>query len=244
MMGGNQSVPKISAQDRAIVDIKNQRDELKRYRRRIQTVLDREHAIAKESLANGNKLVALLALQRRKYQESMLQKTEGQLETLGGLVSSIEFALLEQDVLFGLQQGNKVLKSIHAEMSLEDVEKLMEETAEAVAYRNVHLECNLGYLSAHGRTDAQEIGQMLTSRMTVDEEEAVQKELAQLQAEAIGTAPIHEPTGTERVELPSVPAGTNRTREGGAGARIRASCGNCGVVVAIQLIPHPTCIPG
>ncbi|KAG8717242.1 Vacuolar protein sorting-associated protein 20 [Ceratobasidium sp. 394] len=186
-MGGNQSVPKISAQDRAIVDIKNQRDELKRYRRRIQTVLDREHAVAKESLANGNQRVALLALRRRKYQESMLQKTEGQLETLESLVSSIEFALLEKDILFGLQQGNKVLKSIHAEMSLEDVEKLMEETAEAVAYQN-------------------EIDQMLTSRMTVDEEEAVQKELAQLQAEAIGAAPIHEPAGTERVELPSVPA--------------------------------------
>ncbi|QRV75710.1 charged multivesicular body protein 6 [Ceratobasidium sp. AG-Ba] len=186
-MGGNQSVPKISAQDRAIVDLKNQRDELKRYRRRIQTVLDREHAIAKEALANGNKRIALLALRRRKYQESMLQKTDNQLETLENLVSSIEFALVEKDILFGLQQGNKVLKSIHAEMSLEDVEKLMEETAEAVAYQN-------------------EIDQMLTSRMTVDEEEAVQKELEQLQSEAIGSAPIHEPAGKAQVELPSVPA--------------------------------------
>lgn len=44
---------------------------------------------------------------------------------------------MEKDILFGLQQGNKVLKTIHAEMSLEDVEKLMEETAEAVAYQNV-----------------------------------------------------------------------------------------------------------
>ncbi|KAG9119889.1 Vacuolar protein sorting-associated protein 20 [Ceratobasidium sp. 392] len=153
----------------------------------IQTVLDREHAIAKESLANGNKRIALLALRRRKYQESMLQKTDGQLETLENLVSSIEFALVEKDILFGLQQGNKVLKNIHAEMSLEDVEKLMEETAEAVAYQN-------------------EIDEMLTSRMTVDEEEAVQKELEELQAEAIGNAPTHEPAGTEGVELPSVPA--------------------------------------
>lgn len=185
-MGGNQSLPKISAQDRAIVDLKNQRDELKRYRRRIQTVLDREHAIAKEALAKGNKRVALLALRRRKYQESMLQKTDGQLENLENLVSSIEFALVEKDILFGLQQGNKVLKTIHAEMSLEDVEKLMEETAEAVAYQN-------------------EIDQMLTSQMTLDEEEQVQRELEQLQAEAIGNVPTHEPAGGEQVELPSVP---------------------------------------
>ncbi|KAF8597732.1 hypothetical protein BDV93DRAFT_452321 [Ceratobasidium sp. AG-I] len=171
-MGGNQSVPKISAQDRAIVDLKNQRDELKRYRRRIQTVLDREHAIAKEALAKDNKRIALLALRKRKYQESMLQKTDGQLETLENLVSSIEFALVEKDIIFGLQQGNKVLKSIHAEMSLEDVEKLMEETAEAVAYQK-------------------EIDEMLTSQMTVDEEESVQRELEQLQAEAIGNTVCH-----------------------------------------------------
>ncbi|KAG8699226.1 Vacuolar protein sorting-associated protein 20 [Ceratobasidium sp. 423] len=211
-MGGKQSVPKISAQDRAIVEyvfprfldlipfsflasfsLKNQRDEVKRYRKRIQVILDREHAIAKEALANGNKRVALIALRRRKYQESMLQKTDGQLETLESLVSSIEFALVEKDIIFGLQQGNQVLKTLHAEMSLEDVEKLMEETSEAVAYQN-------------------EIDQMLTSRMTVDEEEAVQKELAELQAEAMGSAPIHEPSPSEPVQLPSVPT-TEPTRE-------------------------------
>jgi charged multivesicular body protein 6 len=46
---------------------------------------------------------------------------------------------VEKDIIFGLQQGNKVLKALHAEMRLEDVEKLMEETAEAVAYQKVSL---------------------------------------------------------------------------------------------------------
>jgi charged multivesicular body protein 6 len=32
-----------------------------------------------------------------------------------------------------LQQGNKVLKEIHNEMSLEDVEKLMQDTNDAIA---------------------------------------------------------------------------------------------------------------
>ncbi|GAB1528507.1 Vacuolar protein sorting-associated protein 20 [Rhizoctonia solani] len=188
-MGGKQSVPKISAQDRAIVDLKNQRDEVKRFK--LYWTENRQSP--KKLLANGNKRVALIALRRRKYQESMLQKTDGQLETLENLVSSIEFALVEKDIIFGLQQGNQVLKTLHAEMSLEDVEKLMEETAEAVAYQN-------------------EIDQMLTSRMTVDEEEAVQRELEQLQAEALGSAPIHEPSPAEPVKLPSVPT-TEPARE-------------------------------
>lgn len=37
----------------------------------------------------------------------------------------------------GLKSGNAVLSDLQKEMSLEDVEKLMADTAEAVAYQNV-----------------------------------------------------------------------------------------------------------
>lgn len=45
---------------------------------------------------------------------------------------------MQKDVLYGLQQGNEALKEIHKEMSLEAVEKLMDETAEGIAYQRVH----------------------------------------------------------------------------------------------------------
>lgn len=40
-------------------------------------------------------------------------------------------------MLDGLKAGNDVLKEIQREMSLEAVERLMDETAEAIAYQNV-----------------------------------------------------------------------------------------------------------
>jgi hypothetical protein len=40
-------------------------------------------------------------------------------------------------VLHGLKQGNEVLKEIHRELNVENVEKLLEETAEARAYQKV-----------------------------------------------------------------------------------------------------------
>ena len=90
-----------------------------------------------------------MALRRRKYQEQLLVKTDNQLETLQQLVrlvaaamlnaqvSSIEFSLVEKDVLFGLKQGNAVLKELNAEMTVESVDKLMGETADAIAYQRV-----------------------------------------------------------------------------------------------------------
>lgn len=52
-------------------------------------------------------------------------------------VSTIEFSLVEKDILFGLKQGNEVLKELNTQMSIENVEKLMGETADAVAYQRV-----------------------------------------------------------------------------------------------------------
>ncbi|KAH8102519.1 Snf7-domain-containing protein [Cristinia sonorae] len=179
-MGGNQSVPKITKQDRAILDLKLQRDKVKQYQKRIQGILDREHEIAKQHLAVGQKDRAIFALRKRKYQESLLAKTDGQLENLEKLVSTIEFSLVEVSIMHGLQQGNEVLKEIHKEMNIEAVEKLLEETAEAREYQR-------------------EIDDMLANTLSADDEEAVQNELRQLQEEAFVTeAPI-------RMELPSVP---------------------------------------
>lgn len=125
---------------RAILDLKIQRDKLHQYQRRITHLTDRETQAARALLARGDKPRALLALRRKKYQESLLAKTDAQLEQLERLTSSVEFALIQKDVLFGLQQGTAVLREIHAEMGgIENVEKLMGETAEAIAYQQVRL---------------------------------------------------------------------------------------------------------
>ena len=123
--------------------LKLQRDKLKQYQRQvlvllinecstedsiltwyqIQHVLSREHEIARQHLRAGRKERAVVALRARKYQESLLAKTDNQLEQLEQLVSTIEFSLVQASVLHGLKQGNDVLKEIHKEMNPESVER-------------------------------------------------------------------------------------------------------------------------
>lgn len=96
--------------------------------------------MARQMVASGNKSGALLALRRKKYQESLLSKTDAQLAQLEQLTSNVEFALIQKDVMFGIQQGTKVLNDIHAEMGgIEAVEKMMGENEEAIAYQKVRL---------------------------------------------------------------------------------------------------------
>ncbi|KAI7956788.1 hypothetical protein MJO28_003883 [Puccinia striiformis f. sp. tritici] len=160
---GRSSQTRITNQDRAILDMKLQRDKLKQYQKKIENVLKLEEDIAKQALLVNNKPKALIALRKKKFQENLLSKTDSQLETLQNLVSSVEFSLIEKDVLFGLSQGNQILKEIHKELNIENVEKLMGETADSIAYQN-------------------EIGELLMSQMTNEEEEEVHQELEKLQS--------------------------------------------------------------
>lgn len=121
--------------------MKNQRDKLRQYQKRMTVLTDREKAIARECLAKGDITRAKLALRRKKYQDGLVLKTDAQLAQLEQLTSDVEFALVQKDVVFGLQQGTAVLREIHREMGgLENVEKLLGENAEARAYQEV---CNI-----------------------------------------------------------------------------------------------------
>lgn len=137
-MGNTGSKNRVSDQDRAILDLKIQRDKLHQYQKRVTTITNRETEIARECLRLGNKQKALLALRRKKYQESLLAKTDQQLAQLQALTSDVEFALVQKDVLFGLQQGTAVLKEINKEIGgLEKVEMILGESEEARAYQEV-----------------------------------------------------------------------------------------------------------
>lgn len=182
--------------------MKNQRDNLRQYQKRITVITDREKAIARQCLAGGDKEKALLALRRKKYQESLLAKTDSQLEQLEKLTSSVEFALVQKDVLYGLKQGTQVLQQIHKEIGgLEAVEKLMGESEEARAYQQVRpmLKSTFDYRTYRFWMDVdqqlarrvlifhkwkQEISEALAGQISNEDEDEVEDELERMEEEA------------------------------------------------------------
>ncbi|KAL8699416.1 MAG: hypothetical protein Q9224_001425 [Gallowayella concinna] len=188
--------------------MKNQRDKLHQYQKRISIITDRETTIAKQCLARGDRSKALLALRRKKFQESLLAKTDAQLETLEQLTSNVEFALVQKDVIFGLQQGTAVLKQIHAEVGgIEHVEKLMGENEDARAYQR-------------------EVSEMLGGMMSNQDEDDVEDELGALEGkvrgvteEADAAAVVVYPTAPE--DSPEVRVDDNVRRKARARERAR-----------------------
>ena len=113
-------------------------------------------------------------------------------------------------------------------MNVESVEKLLEETAEAREYQKVSLEG--AFLSEALLTRVkQEVGDMLSNNLSLDEEEAVQKELLELQQDIVrqhlssSLNDLHILQATEskvplEIELPSIPSSKpiERPKEGEA----------------------------
>ena len=129
-MGNSPSQPKITAQDKAIFQLKRQRDNLKQYLKRINVVIDRQTTLAKQAVEQGKLDKAKVYLRLKKQQQSIVSSTYAQLENLESLIGTIEFKLIEKDVLYGLSQGNEVLKRLNLEMSVEKIDRVMDDLEE------------------------------------------------------------------------------------------------------------------
>ncbi|MCJ8739304.1 hypothetical protein PDJAM_G00045630 [Pangasius djambal] len=167
---------RVTEQDRAILQLKQQRDKLKQYQRKLTVQLEKERLLAKQLLKDGKKERALLLLKKKRYQDQLLGKTETQISNLERMVQDLEFAQIEVKVLEGLKVGNDCLKKMHEALSIEEVERIMEETQDAIEYQK-------------------QIDEMLAGSLSQEDEEAV---LAELEA-------ITQDEAVQLPEVPSEP---------------------------------------
>ena len=179
----------ITQQDQAVLDLKRQRDSLKKYQRKLEAQMEKERELAKQLLRDGKRDKAKLLLKKKKYTESLLEKTDGQLSNLETMVGNLEYAQIEMQVVDGLKSGNEALTMLHNIMSIDDVEKLMADTQDAIEYQK-------------------EIDELLGTNLTHEDEESLLRELDLITQEddkLIDRLP-EAPTGGLEDEIAPVPA--------------------------------------
>lgn len=181
----------MSSNDKAVLELKRQRDRLKKYQKQLDVVIARETEMAKELLRKKDKRKAMLCLKKKKYQQQCLEKAEAQLLNLDEMVNAIEYAQIEQKVFEALTEGKDTLQKLNEQTSLEDVEKLMEDTAEAIAYQ-------------------EELNDVLGGALTELDEEDVLSELADLEEEFLAEEVEENPTATREIKVETTEAVSER----------------------------------
>ncbi|XP_015998803.1 charged multivesicular body protein 6 isoform X2 [Rousettus aegyptiacus] len=163
---GRKKQSRVTEQDKAILHLKQQRDKLKQYQKRVAQQLERERGIARQLLRDGRKERAKLLLKKKRYREQLLDKAESQISSLEAMVQSIEFTQIEMQVIEGLRAGNECLNKMHQVMSIEEVERVLDETQEAVEYQR-------------------QIDELLAGSFTQEDEDAILEELNAITQEQI-----------------------------------------------------------
>lgn len=183
--------PKITEVDRAILALKTQRRKLAQYQQKLDAVIEAEKQAARDLIREKKKDRALLALKKKKTQEELLKQVDAWLINVEQQLADIELASKQKAVFESLKAGNDAMKAIQSEINIEDVQKLMDETAEAKAYQD-------------------EIHAILGEQLSAEDEEEVLAEFenleTQLAVEDLPEAPTTVPAEIdEKLDLPDVP---------------------------------------
>lgn len=176
-MIGKKPKREINDADRAVLNLKTQRKRFVEQRKRVEAAVEQEVAVARELLAAKKRGRALLALKRKRLHETQLDQIDAWLVNVESMLADVETAVRQNRLFGALMQGSEALKELQKEVSVEDVEQLMQDTAEAKAYED-------------------HIKHLLGESWTGQDEEAAEQELAALE-EQLGEV--------ERLGMPQAP---------------------------------------
>uniref|UniRef100_A0A7S0CM05 Charged multivesicular body protein 6 n=1 Tax=Proboscia inermis TaxID=420281 RepID=A0A7S0CM05_9STRA len=201
-----QSGGSITPTDRAILDLKNSRDRLNRYRNKLDLDSAKLRLKATKYNADGNKTKALALLRLRKHKVNETEKVEEQLLNVLQMVDTIQSTQNDMEIVKAMKVGKNSLDRLHQEMSVDDVVEMMDQVAEGIETEN-EINRILSEQVGVNSADENDILEAELEELMASENSAIQQnlpivpdtELPELASKKITTAQIQ----SERVMVPS-----------------------------------------
>jgi len=117
--------------DKAIFNAKLARDKVKNYIKRMEAQKQKMKDLAKEQVKSNNRERAKIFLARSKAYETQVDSGYGQLSMLEQQIMQIDTMKSEAGAIKALEQGNKILKELQDEISIEKWEKIRDDMDDA-----------------------------------------------------------------------------------------------------------------
>jgi len=170
--------------DRTMLDLKNARDRLQRYRKKLESDDAKLLARAAQAKQAGKKETALGLLRLRKFKQQQAEGCENQLLNVLQMVETIDSKQNEKQLLDAMAAGKDTLKLMHEQTTVDTVLELMDSIQEEHAVEQ----------------EITDILQAAVPQLSATDETAVEDELAALQAEIDG-----DKLDTDTTALPVAP---------------------------------------
>eukprot|EP00565_Helicotheca_tamesis_P007559 CAMPEP_0185732448 /NCGR_PEP_ID=MMETSP1171-20130828/16234_1 /TAXON_ID=374046 /ORGANISM="Helicotheca tamensis, Strain CCMP826" /LENGTH=221 /DNA_ID=CAMNT_0028401945 /DNA_START=34 /DNA_END=702 /DNA_ORIENTATION=- len=187
----------ISDVDRAVLDLKNARDRLTRYKAKLDKDEKKLLERAKQSQLKGDKNMAVGLLRLRKYKLNEAANVENQLLSVMQMVETIQSKENEKEVVGAMKNGKDMLEAMHNEIGIDDVLQLMDEVEEQAEIEN-----QINDILTHGGAAADDVD--VEDELAALEQEVLEEEKAKVEEEL-----PEVPTG----KLPAIPDEIKDTRK-------------------------------
>lgn len=133
---GREREHQVNDKDRAVLELKNARDRLKKYKKKLDSESERLHEQAKDLVRAKKNDRALIILKLRKHKQQGVENVEGQLLSVLQMIEDVEWSSMNVSILKALKVGTDALNQIHSEISVDEVAALMEDTNNAIEVEN------------------------------------------------------------------------------------------------------------
>lgn len=120
--------------DRAVLALKTQKRKLGEYQKRVEGAIEREEQRAKDLVQCKKNKQALLALKKRKLHQQQLEKVCAWVLKVEESIVHIEQNQVQNDVYANLKRGNEALQILQKEVSLDDVDEILQDSSESAAH--------------------------------------------------------------------------------------------------------------
>jgi len=134
-------------------DLKCTRDDVKDYQKKLRLEIDKNKELAKKLVRAKKKDRALLLLKMNRFKQKRVDDLDNQLLNLEEMLLNIESSEQQQKVVQGIKAGNMALRELREQMTVEDVEKVMDEAQDHAEWQSEINSLLAGEISAEDESD-------------------------------------------------------------------------------------------
>jgi charged multivesicular body protein 6 len=132
----NNNQSKLTEKDKAVLDLKNARDKLKKFQKKLEAESQGLEDKARELIKKKYKDRALLVLKLQKYKRDKINSIESQLYSVQEQIDTLDWAVINVQVVQAMRKGTDELMRINNLISMDKIETLMDETKDAMDVQN------------------------------------------------------------------------------------------------------------
>lgn len=112
--------------DKAILQLKNSRDRIKKYIKKLEEEAKSIHMLAKKLYNDNKPQSAKIALKRKIMKEKLMHDSEKGYLMIVKMIDTVEWESTNVQVFEALETGNKLLEQLRKDMPIDKIEEILE----------------------------------------------------------------------------------------------------------------------